>query len=91
MGIVRARVRVDGVVQGVWFRGSTRDEAVRLGLDGWVRNQPDGSVEAVFEGPEQAVREAVEWASHGPPHAVVEDIDVTWEDPVDETGFSLRY
>jgi acylphosphatase len=52
---------------------------------------PDGSVEAVFEGDASAVREAVEWTSHGPPHAVVESFDVSWEEPAGELGFDLRY
>lgn len=89
--IVRARVVVSGVVQGVFFRASARDQAGRLGLDGWVRNRPDGGVEAVFEGPADRVREAVEWMSHGPPSAVVEDIEVTREEPTSESGFSVRH
>jgi acylphosphatase len=88
---VRAHVIVSGVVQGVFFRGTTQDEAGRLGLAGWVRNRPEGTVEAVFEGPEQLVREALEWASHGPRSAVVEDIQVEWEEPVGETGFRMRH
>jgi acylphosphatase len=88
---VRAHVVVSGVVQGVYFRAATRDEAGRLSLDGWVRNRADGAVEAVFEGDEDRVREAVEWMSHGPPSAVVEDWQVGWETPTGETGFSLRY
>ncbi len=88
---VRAHVVVSGVVQGVFFRASAREEAGRLGVDGWVRNRPDGAVEAVFEGSEERVREAVEWMSHGPSSAVVEDCQVSWEEPAGERGFSLRY
>ncbi|HEY3317002.1 MAG TPA: acylphosphatase [Coriobacteriia bacterium] len=88
---VRARVKVYGVVQGVYFRGAAQEEARHLGLDGWVSNRPDGSVEAVFEGPEYAVREAVEWMSHGPTSAIVEHIVTEWEEPTGETGFGLRY
>ncbi len=88
---VRARVTVWGVVQGVYFRGAAQEEARRLGLDGWVRNRPDGSVEAVFEGPGHAVREAVEWMSHGPSSAIVEHIQTEWEEPTGEQGFGLRF
>jgi acylphosphatase len=88
---VRAHVVVSGVVQGVFFRASAEETAGRLGLDGWVRNRPEGSVEAVFEGPEDRVREAVEWAAHGPPSAVVEDIQVSWEEAADESGFRMRH
>jgi acylphosphatase len=88
---VQAHVIVDGVVQGVFFRASTRDEAQRLGLDGWVRNLPDGRVEAVFAGPEEAVRQAVDWMGHGPERAVVERVDLGWEEPGAEAGFRMRY
>jgi acylphosphatase len=90
-GTVRAHVVVSGIVQGVFFRASTRDTAVRLGLSGWVRNVPDGGVEAVFEGPEPLVREALAWIAHGPPSAVVERAETTWEEPAGEPGFRFRY
>ena len=63
------RVHIKGRVQGVWYRGWTVDQARRLGLSGWVRNRRDGSVEAVFSGPEQAVRTANELCRQGPPAA----------------------
>jgi acylphosphatase len=88
---VRAHVTVWGVVQGVYFRGAAQEEARHLGLDGWVRNQPDGSVEAVFEGPDFAVRQAVEWMSHGPSSAIVEHINTEWEEPENVAGFALRH
>jgi len=75
----RARVFVRGRVQGVWFRGSTEEEANRLGLNGWVRNLSDGSVEAVFEGPEEAVHEMIAWCRMGPRMADVSDVDVSFE------------
>lgn len=62
----------EGVVQGVGFRMNAQIRAASLGLTGWVRNRPDGSVEAVFEGEEAAVMEAVEWCATGQPHARVE-------------------
>lgn len=88
---VRAHVHVYGVVQGVWFRGSAEEQARHLQLDGWIRNCPDASVEAVFEGPDYAVRQAVEWMSHGPSSAIVEHINTDWEEPQGESGFSQRY
>ena len=81
---------VSGRVQGVWFRASTQETAKRLALTGWVRNVPDGSVEAVFEGPRAAVEAAVAWAKEGPDRAVVDDVLVDWEDPLAEQGFSIR-
>lgn len=89
-GNVRARIRVTGRVQGVFFRAETRGKASSLGLSGWVANRPDGSVEAVFEGPESKVNEAIEWARAGPPAAVVESVEVDWDEPQGIAGFSIR-
>lgn len=85
----RKRVVVRGRVQGVWFRQSTQSEALALGLSGWVRNRPDGSVEAVFEGPADLVDLAVEWAAHGPERARVERTEVFDEAPSGERGFKI--
>lgn len=90
-GTERMRVRVSGVVQGVFFRSATADTARSLGLAGWVRNLPDGSVEAVFEGPADSVERAVTWCRTGPPHAVVERVETEAEPPEGLTGFSTRY
>ena len=79
--IVRAHVYISGRVQGVFFRASTREVAKRLGLRGYVRNLPDGRVEAVFEGDEEKVRKAIEWCRRGPPLAIVEKVEVEWEEP----------
>jgi acylphosphatase len=87
---VRCRVIVRGYVQGVWFRQSCRRVAVDLGLAGWVRNRADGTVEAVFEGPEEDVAKAVAWCRVGPPAAEVSAIDVTEEAPAGSPGFSVR-
>ncbi len=65
------RLRIEGRVQGVWYRGWTVRQAGRLGLDGWVRNDADGSVEAVFAGPADKVRTMVERCRRGPPAAKV--------------------
>lgn len=89
-GVVRSRVVVEGVVQGVWFRASTQREAERLRLSGWVRNLPDGRVEAVFEGPEAAVMQAVEWSRRGPDRALVTSLEETREAPEGLSGFRVR-
>jgi len=88
----RAHLRISGSVQGVFFRASTRDMATRLGLGGWVKNSPDGNVEAVFEGDEEKAKEAIEWCRKGPSFAQVSDVDVEWEEPTGEfSNFEIRY
>ena len=85
------RVRVRGRVQGVWFRGSTRDEARRLGLAGWVRNREDGSVEAHLQGAPATVDAMVAWCRVGPPLAAVTRLDLDDVDLDDSlTGFDVR-
>jgi acylphosphatase len=74
--ITAAHVTVRGVVQGVGFRMSTKWEADRLGVRGYVRNLPGGAVEIVAEGRADAVDRLIAWAKHGPPGAVVEDVTV---------------
>lgn len=86
---VRARLEVRGRVQGVWFRGSMEAEARRLGVSGWVRNRPDGTVEAEAEGETTAVEALVAWARHGPPGARVTDVRLEWIEP--EGGRSDRF
>ena len=87
----RARVYVSGQVQGVFFRDSTREKAEQLGLAGWVRNIPDGRVEALFEGPSERVREMVRWCREGPAGAEVEDVDAEFQaSEGDLTGFEVR-
>jgi acylphosphatase len=70
------RLLIHGRVQGVWFRESMRAEALRLNVAGWVRNTPDGTVEAVVQGDEAAVDALIEWAHSGPPQARVERVEV---------------
>jgi acylphosphatase len=77
---VRAHIYVSGRVQGVFFRSSTRVEALRLGIAGWVRNLNDGRVEALFEGDSDKVTEMIEFCKKGSPSANVEKVDVLWED-----------
>ena len=79
----RLRVVISGRVQGVWYRGWTVDEARARGLDGWIRNRRDGSVEAVFQGPPEAVAEMVAACRQGPPMARVVAVEThAHEDPV---------
>ena len=87
----RAHVRIYGRVQGVWFRANTKEMAEKLGLKGWVRNVPDGSVEAVFEGDEKNVEKAIEWCHYGPSLARVDKVDVEYEEPRGEKDFRIRY
>ena len=87
---VRKRVRAHGRVQGVFFRDSVRREAARRGVAGWARNCADGSAEAVFEGPADAVEAMVEFVRRGPGHAAVSSIDTTSEPPEGLSGFSVR-
>jgi acylphosphatase len=87
---VRARVIVRGRVQGVSFRMLTSDRARSRGVAGWVRNRPDGAVEAVFEGQEEAVGSLVDWCRRGPAGAIVDSVDVAWETPRGEQGFVIR-
>ena len=85
------RARIHGRVQGVWYRAWTEETARRLGLEGWVRNRHDGTVEALFCGPAEAVERMLELAHAGPPAARVDRIDVTEEsDPPAEPGFHIR-
>ena len=88
--VVRYRVLISGRVQGVFFRDTCRRMAERHGVSGWVRNLPDGSVEAVFEGPVGEVRRLVEWSRHGPRSAAVQDIRVRAEPPEGISGFRIR-
>ncbi|HEY1367681.1 MAG TPA: acylphosphatase [Gaiellaceae bacterium] len=89
--LARAHVVVSGSVQGVGFRYTTRSRATSLRVAGWVRNRPDGRVEAVFEGDPERVESMVEWCRRGPSGAAVQDVDVTWEEPTREDGgFTVR-
>ena len=84
------RVRIRGRVQGVWYRGWVVDEALRRGLEGWVRNRLDGSVEALFVGSEAAVRDVIEACRIGPPAARVDRIDEAPGEDEGHVGFRQR-
>ena len=87
--MIRRQVVVHGVVQGVGFRYTAQLEAGRLGVSGWVRNRPDGAVEAEIEADEASVDAMLEWLAIGPPGAVVRRSDVTELEPVGERGFRV--
>ncbi|MHB9073571.1 MAG: acylphosphatase [Desulfobaccales bacterium] len=75
----RVRVLIEGRVQGVFFRASTRDEARARGLAGWARNLPDGRVEAIFEGDKRLVEDMLTWCHKGSPYAYVDRVEVEWQ------------
>jgi acylphosphatase len=87
---VRQRVKVSGRVQGVFFRDSARERARAHGVDGWVRNCPDGTVEAVIEGSREAVDRVVRFLQTGPPSAQVDNVEVQAEEPEGLSGFEVR-
>ena len=89
---VRVSIRVSGRVQGVFFRQTTAQEANRIGVKGWVKNLPDGDVQAVIEGEREEVDRLVQWCRYGPPSARVDEVKVTQETYTGEfTNFSVRY
>ncbi|MBS1263293.1 MAG: Acylphosphatase [Methanonatronarchaeales archaeon] len=87
----RAHVFVSGRVQGVFYRAGTRERARELGVSGWVRNLPDGRVEAVFEGEGSKVDEMLKWCRDGSAAARVETVEVEREEPKGLKGFEVRY
>jgi acylphosphatase len=88
----RVHVILSGRVQGVWFRASTKDKAIQLGLKGWVKNTSDGKVEAVFEGEERKVNEMISWCKVGPSLAKVTDVKVKTEEFTEEfEDFNVIY
>ena len=88
----RAYVFVSGRVQGVYFRQNTKHVATRHRVTGWVRNLPDGRVEAVFEGDEMDVNEVIEWCHVGPPKSTVQDVSVKFQKYTGEfSGFIVSY
>jgi acylphosphatase len=88
--VVRYRVLVSGRVQGVFFRDSCQRLAMENGVAGWVRNLPDGRVEAVFEGSATDVARLVDWTRHGPRHAMVNEVAVHPEPPEGLAAFEIR-
>lgn len=86
---LRAHVLISGRVQGVGYRFSTQDVASVYSLSGWVRNLPDGRVEAVFEGDRVAVENMIQWCHKGPPHSQVNEVRVEYEKPEGLKGFEI--
>jgi len=88
---VEAHVIASGLVQGVFYRASTRDAAVRCGVQGFVRNLPDGRVEAVLQGERRKIEEVIAFMRAGPPGARVADLSVAWRAPTEPfDGFFIR-
>jgi acylphosphatase len=85
------RVTVRGLVQGVFFRASCADLAAELGISGWVRNTPEGLLEAVFQGPDEAVERMLAWCREGPRHARVDAVDVRPESSFEGSGFRVEH
>ena len=88
--VIARRAVVSGRVQGVWYRDSTRQEADRLGVTGWVRNLPDGRVELHAEGPVDAVEALLIWCEQGPPLAQVVTVDADDAAPEGAMSFEIR-
>ncbi|MGI0029162.1 MAG: acylphosphatase [Nitrososphaera sp.] len=89
---IRAHAFVSGKVQGVYYRQNTREAAIRHGATGWVRNLPDGRVEAVIEGDEAIVGKVIDWCRVGPPKAHVKDVEVKYEKYTGEfSDFTISY
>ncbi len=90
--ISRAHIVVKGMVQGVWYRSSTAERAIMLGLRGWVKNLRNGDVEAVAEGGKDKVEKLIEWCRMGPPDARVSAVNVEWGKPTGEfDAFEITY
>jgi acylphosphatase len=88
--IVHKNIRVKGKVQGVFYRASTVDFAKSLGLKGYVRNEPDGSVFIEAEGEEEIVNKLIAWARKGPPHARVDSLEIVDSPLSNFTSFEIR-
>lgn len=89
---VRVHALISGKVQGVFFRGSAKEKAEKLGISGWIKNLRDGRVEAIFEGDKENINKMIEWAKKGPIGAKIEDFNLSWEDyKGDFSEFSIEY
>lgn len=88
---IAARVLISGRVQGVFYRASTQEAARTKKVNGWVRNLPDGRVEALFEGTAEAVEAMIQWCHHGPPASRVTKVEVDDREAQDLQGFEIQY
>ncbi|MFW9994589.1 MAG: acylphosphatase [Candidatus Odinarchaeota archaeon] len=87
----RVHIKVYGRVQGVFYRVHTQEQASRLDINGWVMNMPDRTVEIDAEGSKEALEQLIAWANQGPPHARVDNIDIHWEDKLENyTSFTIK-
>lgn len=84
MNRLRAHLLISGRVQGVWYRGSTQETAISLGLTGWVRNLASGQVEALIEGERSRIEQMINWCQQGPPAARVSSVETEWLDATGE-------
>jgi acylphosphatase len=89
--ISRAYLLISGRVQGVCYRAFTQNQAIKLGLGGWVKNMHDGRVEAVLEGQRELIEQAILACKSGPSGSRVSDIEITWGSPQGEEGFEIRF
>lgn len=80
----RVTLKISGKVQGVFFRDSSRAKGQEFNLSGWVKNEPDGTVQITAEGEDQDLNRMIEWCKYGPDHAMVEKVDVKWDKATDE-------
>lgn len=91
MSLKRVEIKVTGLVQGVFFRQGVKEEAERLGIVGFVKNEPDGSVRIIAEGEEEKLQKLVEWCREGTEFSKVEKVEVEWEEARDESDeFSIK-
>lgn len=88
---IAAHVLISGRVQGVFYRASTQEMAQLKAVNGWVRNLPDGRVEALFEGTAEAVEAMIQWCHQGPPGARVTKVEVEYQQPQNLRGFEIQY
>lgn len=91
MAVQHKEIKVKGRVQGVFFRASTRDTAVRLGIKGWVKNERDGSVLIEAEGPEHRMNKFLQWCHQGPPAALITEVEYREGKLRDYKDFKLRW
>ena len=88
----RAHIYISGNVQGVFYRYETKKHAELHGVNGWIRNLPDGRVECLFEGKKKDVEKTIEFCRQGPPAAYVDDVDIQWEEWKGEfNDFQIKY
>lgn len=88
--LIHAHLIISGTVQGVGYRMAAEEMAAQLGVAGWVRNLPNGGVEAVFEGEEDPVEDMIGWCQQGPPSAVVHNVEIEYGEPQGLQGFEVR-